>query len=95
MQNMTTCYHPEMIMVHVCETLLCMCVWHTELSEERQLLELLSTRSITVSALKAFQVLTLNSRQSCKSICNLATVSWMLEALLADNGTAAKYQISL
>lgn len=40
-------------------------------------------------------VLTLNSRQSCKSIFNLATVSWMLEALLADNGTAAKYQTSL
>lgn len=51
MQNMTTCYHPEKIMVHVCEALLC--VWHMELSEERQLLELLSTRSITVSALKA------------------------------------------
>lgn len=49
--NMTTCYHPEKIMVHVCEALLC--VWHMELSEERQLLELLSTRSITVSALKA------------------------------------------
>lgn len=41
-------------MVHVCDALLCMCVWHMELSEERQLIELLSTRSITVSALKAF-----------------------------------------
>lgn len=44
---------PEKIMVHVCEALLCVCVRHMELSEERQLLELLSTRSITISALKA------------------------------------------